>query len=208
MTKQSNRLTPSDVVGVRIREVRRRRGWTAANLAERCAEIGAAEITASVVNDLETGRRDKRTGRRRRNVSVDEVLALAYALDVAPVQLVVPLDGRTPLQVTSEIEAGSLDAFIWVTGEQGPNDPRRRGRWAETIGPVDLHRSFWQVIEAASDAERHDDVERLNGHLRELGQVLDAMMENEITPPPLRAPRRWMETIRDRGWTRYPDEVR
>lgn len=92
MTNPVEGRTPSDVVGARVRAVRRRHGWTAAQLAERCAEIGATEITSSVVTDLETGRRDKTTGRRRRNITVDELLVLACALDVAPVHLLVPLE--------------------------------------------------------------------------------------------------------------------
>lgn len=92
MTNTPDERTPSDVAGKRVREVRRRHGWTAAQLAERCAEIGAPEITSSVVTDLETGRRDKATGRRRRSITVDELLVLACALDVAPVHLLVPLE--------------------------------------------------------------------------------------------------------------------
>lgn len=44
------------------------------------------EITAQSVSNIETGRRDK-DGRRRRFVTVDELIALAVALQVAPVHL-------------------------------------------------------------------------------------------------------------------------
>lgn len=76
----------SDIAAARIREVRRKRGLTAAQLAKRCADIGASEITAQSVSNIETGRRDKE-GRRRRFVTVDELVALAVALEVAPVHL-------------------------------------------------------------------------------------------------------------------------
>lgn len=82
---------PSEVVAARVKEARKRRGWNATQLAQRCAEIGAPELTAQAIANIENGRRDA-TGRRRRHVTVDEVLALAIALDVAPVHLMVPLE--------------------------------------------------------------------------------------------------------------------
>ncbi|WP_371547974.1 helix-turn-helix domain-containing protein [Streptomyces sp. NBC_00554] len=76
----------SDIAAERIREIRRKRGLTASQLAQRCADIGAPEITTQSVSNIETGRRDKE-GRRRRFVTVDELIALAVALGVAPVHL-------------------------------------------------------------------------------------------------------------------------
>ncbi|WP_158642423.1 helix-turn-helix domain-containing protein [Actinomadura sp. WAC 06369] len=118
--------TPSDIVGARVRAVRQRRGWTAAQLAERCTEHGAPEITASVVTDLETGRRDKDTKRRRRNITVDELLALACALDVAPVHLLVPTDGNDPYLVTHDRFVRPARAREWVRGRHPLpwSDPR------------------------------------------------------------------------------------
>lgn len=134
MTKApSGERTPSGVVGARVREVRRLRDWTAAQLAERCADLGAPEITSSVVTDLETGRRDKTTGRRRRNITVDELLVLALALDVAPVHLIAPTypapgwgrqDGRNDpndaqlYAVTSTQEVPVYRVRSWVRGER------------------------------------------------------------------------------------------
>ncbi|MFD6889116.1 helix-turn-helix domain-containing protein [Streptomyces sp. NPDC059957] len=81
--------TVSDVVAERVKEVRKRRGLTAVQLAERCAAIGVPELTPQSVSNIETGRRDK-AGARRRYVTVDELVALAVALEVAPVHLLVP----------------------------------------------------------------------------------------------------------------------
>jgi transcriptional regulator with XRE-family HTH domain len=72
---------PSDVVARRVREVRKQRGWTAERLAAECARVGAPHLTASVIANIESGRRDQQ-GRRRRDVTVDELLHLAGALDV------------------------------------------------------------------------------------------------------------------------------
>lgn len=113
-------------MGARVREVRRRHGWTAAQLAERCAEIGAPEITSSVVTDLETGRRDKTTGRRRRSITVDELLVLACALDVAPVHLLVPTKGSAVYPVASKRLVPPARAREWIRGRHPlpSSDPR------------------------------------------------------------------------------------
>lgn len=81
--------TFSDVVAHRIREVRKKQGMTAAQLAGRCAEQGFPGLTAQALSNIESGRRDKE-GKRRRDVTVDELMALAWVLHVAPVYLLTP----------------------------------------------------------------------------------------------------------------------
>lgn len=73
--------TVSDVTARRVRELRQQWGWSAAELAERCAEWGHPQLTASVIANIESGRRDK-NGRRRRDVTVDEAFAFARVLQV------------------------------------------------------------------------------------------------------------------------------
>lgn len=75
---------PSDTVARRVQELRRRRGWSVARLADQCAQAGAPELTESVLTNILTRRR--RPGRPR-DVTIDEVVALARALDVPPVGL-------------------------------------------------------------------------------------------------------------------------
>jgi hypothetical protein len=61
---------------------------TVADLAKRCAQLGAQQLTAQALYKLE-GQRESKT-RRPRPVSVDELLVLSCALDCAPVDLLVP----------------------------------------------------------------------------------------------------------------------
>jgi transcriptional regulator with XRE-family HTH domain len=110
--------TPSDVVAEHVRAVRRRRGLTAAQLAQRCAELGVPELTEQALYNIETGRPDKE-GRRRRDVSVDELLVLAAALDIAPEYLVVPFDDEMPYQVTPTVTAPAEYVRKWVQGDHG-----------------------------------------------------------------------------------------
>jgi transcriptional regulator with XRE-family HTH domain len=77
---------PSDLVARNIRALRTQHGWTAGYLAALCMEDGAPEITQSVIANIETGRRDTQ-GRRRRSVTVDELVVLARVFRVQPAVL-------------------------------------------------------------------------------------------------------------------------
>jgi transcriptional regulator with XRE-family HTH domain len=78
-------LTPSAIMARRIRELRERHGWTAAQLASRCAEAGMPSLTRSVIANAESGR-------RRGGFTLEETFVLAYVLDVAPVYLFLPVE--------------------------------------------------------------------------------------------------------------------
>jgi len=116
----ANEPMPSDVVAARVREVRGKRHLTVAELAERCAALGAPELTAQALYKLE----QRRPGKLRpRPVTVDELLALAAALNVAPVHLLVPPDDPgAPYPVTSKITTRRFSARAWIRGI-GPIDP-------------------------------------------------------------------------------------
>ncbi len=91
-------MTPSDVVAGRVREIRHKRAMTVAQLADRLADLGMPGLTEQALYNLEAGRPDRR-GHRRRAVSVDELLALAYALEVSPLDLLVPIDDEPTISV-------------------------------------------------------------------------------------------------------------
>lgn len=83
-------MTVSEQVAANIRTLRRIRNWTAQRFAEECARIGAPKLTASVIANIESGRRD-RHGRRRRDVTVDELVIFARVFDMTPRTLLAPL---------------------------------------------------------------------------------------------------------------------
>lgn len=99
---------PTAVIAGRVRELRRRRGWTAADLGARLTEHGVP-WNRSIVANFESGRRP--------DVSVRELLALAVVLDIAPVNLLVPL-GSEPYQVTPDRTESADTVRAWVRGEQ------------------------------------------------------------------------------------------
>jgi transcriptional regulator with XRE-family HTH domain len=111
---------PSDVVAARVREVRGKRKLTVAEVADRCAALGAPDLTAQALYKLE-GRRPGKL--RPRPVTVDELLVLAAALNVAPVHLLVPPDDPdAPYRVTAKVTTRRFSARAWIRGI-GPIDP-------------------------------------------------------------------------------------
>lgn len=72
----------SDVVAARVRSIRRSRGWSVQHLADRCAELGAPELTSRALYVLE--------GPRRRKVTVDEAAIFARVFGVDITTLLTP----------------------------------------------------------------------------------------------------------------------
>jgi transcriptional regulator with XRE-family HTH domain len=108
------RRTVSDLVAERIREIRVRRGLTAEDLAARCAKAGAPEITKQVLYKLESRQAYGRAAPRE--VRVDELVVLAYALDCAPVHLLCGLDDDAEFPVTPEMAVPAKEARNWMRG--------------------------------------------------------------------------------------------
>jgi transcriptional regulator with XRE-family HTH domain len=66
----------SDTVAAKIRDLRELLGWSRREMAERCG------LSESVVENIESGRPGD-DGNRRRDVTIDELLIIARALDVS-----------------------------------------------------------------------------------------------------------------------------
>jgi transcriptional regulator with XRE-family HTH domain len=109
-------MTVSDITAATVREVRKRRGWQPADLAARCADLGATDLTENVIENIES--RSRRGGTKRpRSVTVDELMALGRALDIAPVYLLTGLgDDGEPYPVTETISESTGRARQWIRG--------------------------------------------------------------------------------------------
>jgi transcriptional regulator with XRE-family HTH domain len=66
----------------RIRRMRLQRGWTAQQLADRCARAGARSLTRSAIAKIESG--------IRQSVTADEVAALAHVFEMPVADLLAP----------------------------------------------------------------------------------------------------------------------
>lgn len=114
------------MVAARVRQVRKRREMTVPDLAARLAELGAGQITVQSVYKIEAQRQS--SARPPRQVTVDELLALAAALNVAPVHLLVPPDDiEQPYRVTAAVTEQATAVRAWARGLQplGDADPRQ-----------------------------------------------------------------------------------
>jgi transcriptional regulator with XRE-family HTH domain len=127
-----------DAVRSRVKELRGRKGWSGAELGERLSALGVP-WNRSVVANFESGRRP--------TVSVQELLALSLLLDVAPVNLLVPLDSE-PYRITPQGSDAysSGDVWQWMRGHQplpGTSAAGARVYFAEA--PVQIGRGAYDA---------------------------------------------------------------
>jgi transcriptional regulator with XRE-family HTH domain len=104
---------PARVARLVAREVRRYRErqrpkMSAQQLADRTAELGMP-IPRSVLANLESGRRE--------TVSAAEVIVLAAALNVAPIELICPAGFDQQIEMLPGRTIDPLSAMRWYTGE-------------------------------------------------------------------------------------------
>lgn len=136
-------------------------------LAKVCAERGAPQLTASVLMNIESGRRSE-DGRRRRHVTVDEVMALAYVLEVSPMALLLPGED-TSYRITDEDTVPARTVYEWLVGEllppfpfplEGITDEDRARAWyafRSLVGYVPEASAHWLVraeLERMKERER------------------------------------------------------
>lgn len=132
--------TISDLVAERIKEERGRLGLTTKTLADRCAALGAPHLTASVLMNIESGRKDS-TGRRRRAITVDELLVIAYALEVSPLPMLLP-ELNVLYPVAGETVSSARAVYEWFIGELLPPLPGPGGTW--TVSPEERERAWFE----------------------------------------------------------------
>jgi transcriptional regulator with XRE-family HTH domain len=80
-----------------LKRIRTRHQWTQRQLADRLAELGYP-IDRPTLSKIERG------GERARNVKLEEVVAIAYALDVSPWHLIAPYSMESRLRVVPKEE--------------------------------------------------------------------------------------------------------
>lgn len=106
----------SDLVGRRIRELRTGRGWSVRRLVDECKAVGV-KITSNVIENIEGQQRPKgQPGRRRREISVDELISLAYVLDVSPLVLLLP-EQPSEYPVTPTRSVSMAEVYLWMIGK-------------------------------------------------------------------------------------------
>jgi transcriptional regulator with XRE-family HTH domain len=158
-------------------------------LSDACTELGLP-IARSVLANFESGRRP--------TVSVPEIMALAMALDVAPVLLVFPLGHQERVEMSRGREVPTWDALKWFTGRDAPQSAER----PESDVPTQLWEAHDDAITSLREsldfllrsAERGtipaDDAQRLLRSARSMKEdtlrgIRSRMGTLGLTPPPL-----------------------
>jgi transcriptional regulator with XRE-family HTH domain len=100
------------IFGRRVREVRRRRDWSQAELSRRLAEIGHP-MSQVVIARIEA----KSPGSRALKVSLDDVVAIAGVLGVSPLFLFLPLEDDAVVSISPSLELPAEQVRAWVRGD-------------------------------------------------------------------------------------------
>jgi transcriptional regulator with XRE-family HTH domain len=141
---QQGRQTLSDRAAASLKEARARRRWSLERLASECAAIGATWLTEAVLKNIESGR-PGRQNTRRREITLDEISALAFALNVAPLHLLLGVeDGDEP------------EKEIWITPDLAVSPDLAREWWRgrarrEVLVPMGIDPRLYESFVPASE---------------------------------------------------------
>ena len=127
----------SDLIAARIKEVRKGKGLNVPRLAKLCSDVGASNLTESVLMNIESGRRDS-DGRRRRDVTADELFGVARAMQVSPLVLLLPAED-TEYPIAPGQTATARHVYEWligarqaaVGGDDEPSAEERAMAWSQ-----------------------------------------------------------------------------
>ncbi len=188
--------TPIGTAAVRVKELRKRTGRSAARLAEEMTNVGVP-WKREIVANLESGRRDR--------LDVDELLALAAVFQVPPVALLIDPTSATTA-VTPTLEMPTSHVLLWMLGELPLQV--ESGIWMDETVAVRLVRRLWNCMQRCGNAVKRRQIEEyrlatgrleredaeeafrmqereLVAGLRDLSQVLYEMKDQGMPVPPI-----------------------
>jgi transcriptional regulator with XRE-family HTH domain len=159
-----------------------------------CERLGAPQLSVSALANIERGQTAE-SKRRRRDVSVDELMVLAKALDTAPLLLLFPVGTETAIEYLPGQAVSPWDAAKWFSGE-GYDSADVATFWAIPLYLFRQHdRAIAQYFGAlaminmtqvapgsSSETQLRDAAARALGELR---RVRLEIRGHSLTPPPL-----------------------
>jgi transcriptional regulator with XRE-family HTH domain len=116
-TEKIKRDPTSERVARNLAELREARGLTLRDLHVRLRDVGRP-ILPSGLHKIERG---------DRRVDVDDLVALAVALDVTPTRLLMPATAtRKQMQLTPKVRGSERTVWAWAAGDEALRDLWRR----------------------------------------------------------------------------------
>lgn len=206
MTQQDR--TPTAVIARQVRQLRDSYNWSAERLANEMTQAGAP-WDRTIVANLENGRRS--------TVSVAELLALAYVLDVPPISLLAPLGKDETVTVLPGLDLRPYELRAWLIGASRladrvtPDSLAGMQRWQRAVQPIrlyerltDVNRELHRLDVDRRAAEKIGEPTRVQkaeaayvDGLKAWAEVIQAMRENGMQPPALIP--RWVNDARELG---------
>lgn len=164
--------TPSTVLCRQLAAVRGRKGWTQQQLAGRLKAL-RFPLDRTAISKIE---------KQLRGVSLDEALALAAALEVAPTALFLPRDGSM-VEVTPRLRVDGQRAAEWIRGHMPlgtDEEPVSIRTYWDEVSDVDARawRRGWvlslqQIPVGLAKAAARDDREAMRLGLEALEGVIE-----------------------------------
>lgn len=167
MSIMTTDATMADVIAREIRRHRQARGLTVKQLADECARLGATQLTATALTNIERGHGESGKGgrprtsasapRRRRDVSHNELMVLARALGIPPALLLFPVGANEQVEVLPGRQASAWGAFKWFAGLEpfpGPvvdgllsADVEDFGAWQTGAAPITMRLEHARLVD-------------------------------------------------------------
>jgi transcriptional regulator with XRE-family HTH domain len=211
----------SEIFARQLRRYREQRELTASQLAERVTAAGG-KLDRQAISKIERG---------ARGVYLEEWLVLAFALNVPPLLLFLPLESQEEeiaITPTPSHTLPVMGAWKWIIGNQPPMERQENGllyatglgEWTPSRVPVTLSTELWDLGRDLQDAEHEfaaatqaENVERRRAAkekyvdaLTAYAENLDRMVEAGMDLPPQPAHR--LEAMRHLGLPKkYRDRV-
>jgi len=171
MTQTAASLTTT--IAGRIGDLRQRRGWSANDLAKRCAEQGLPGLNRSVLANLESG--------RRRYVTVDELLTLSLVLGVSPIHLLLPTDDYAQVEVTPTVAEAAGWVRPWIGGRTVLPAQVGTGEGAYRRAEDDYFREAPEREQRARQVGMHPLMLSINGELGTFAREAVLMSQGRAT---------------------------
>lgn len=198
----------SSTVAERVRALRAERGWSQEELAAKLREVGLLHFDRQIVANLEY--------KRRKYVSLEELLGFAYVLNVPPVLLFLPVGTTDEVEPLRGMRAHPARILSWVTGDEPAPAPNGAGvdvsSWRESALPLRLYRDLGRQEEKISSASSRVKAAEYVGRpeeiakarqlyadaLKDLCDLLRPFEAANVRPPAL--PAEWIDTARALGY--------